>query len=106
MSPAAAQLAHTDVAPLLLGEEDTDLRVDVRPGLVDFAGPLDARRRARARLDALSREAARTVRFGVTVRAGTEVLAESVLSALDGRTACLRVGTDALWILDQDTEVG
>jgi hypothetical protein len=48
----------------------------------------------------------RTVQFDFTLRSGDEVVGRAVLSALDGRMAFLRVGTDQNLIRDHDVEVG
>lgn len=70
------------------------------------AGSLAFQQSVRENLDTLLAPLSRTARLEVTLRAGGEVIGRSVLSALHGRIAFLRIGTDRNMIRDHDVEVG
>ena len=75
-------------------------------GRIAVAGPPEFLRRVRESLAKRIAPLARTVEVEVTVRAGGDVVAGAPLTALNGRPALVRVGTDESMVSDHDVEVG
>jgi hypothetical protein len=84
---------------------DLDVHADDEAGLWVAGEPL-AVAAAAALVEARAAAGARTVRVEVRAHAGDDEIARFTLSALDGRTALLRVGEDRAVVADAGSEVG
>jgi len=100
----ARQFADLDITPIAEGH--TGFLSTLGGGDIATAGSLDFQQSVRKKLERVLAPLSRTARLQVTLRAGDVVMGQGVLSALHGRTAFLRLGTDRNMIRDHDVEVG